>query len=495
MARRGWIRAGGVVAVTTAVAVIVPGTAYAGGPGSWTALSSYPASGYPRMGNIDAPTVLRGGGSQLQVLWKRSTTSSLEEYRTALVRPSGTTAVTDRTVFGQWSSLFATPRLRYVDGEKLLLFGTAAPAAPDSTPVNGQGRFATSIDGLSWALSSQVVSGSTSFYAGYGHDIVDTPSGPLTITNGVGGGTSTQLDAGIFSPFPAAAPATTAFNAPGAGCCSYNAAIERDGVTGDVWGAYYSNASSTTARGVQYAQAFPWVSSFRQVPGTSTTGSYNGTTDNGGARIAMAARAGGGVYLATPVGYPSRTGIRVLRLGTSTSIFIPAPNAYQVSIAAAPGGRMWVSWIDRSNGAAVVRAVRSNAAGTAFGARTLVGKPARSTQLWQLTSDGSAAGLLDVVTTSSASTSAINVFHTQARATLSASATVKRTRSGKVLVVKVTDAGVIVRNAAVTVRGVTKRTGRLGTTAFAIPATLRGRVAVRVALAGYNGVTLTPRVG
>ena len=60
MARRGWIRAGGVVAVTTAVAVIVPGTAYAGGPGSWTALSSYPASGYPRMGNIDAPTVLRG---------------------------------------------------------------------------------------------------------------------------------------------------------------------------------------------------------------------------------------------------------------------------------------------------------------------------------------------------------------------------------------------------------------------------------------------------
>ena len=156
---------------------------------------------------------------------------------------------------------------------------------------------------------------------------------------------------------------------------------------------------------------------------------------------------------------------------------------------------MWVSWIDRSGGRAVVRAVRSNPAGTVFGARTLVGKPGGSTQLWQLTSDGGVAGRLDTVATSTASSGALNVVHSQALATLSATATVTRTRSGKVLGVRVTDAGALVRNAAVTVRGVTRRTGRLGTAVFALPAGLRGRVAVRVALAGYNGVLLTPRVG
>ena len=495
MALHRWVRAGGVVAVTTAVAVMVPATAHAGGPGSWTALSSYPASGFPRMGNNDVPTVLRGSASQLQVLWKREPASNASQYRTALVRPQGTTAVPERDVLGQWSTLLGAPRLRWVGGERFLLFGTAdttAPASRGGGSVTGQGRVATSLDGLTWVFSPQVASATTAFRNGNGQDVVDVAGSPLTISNGAG--STTTVDSGLFSPFPAApATPTVTFQAPGTLCCSERAAIERDGATGVVWGAFVnnSNAAPAATRGVQYATVQPAVGTFRQVPGTLV----NGGVVDPKTRVSLAARVGGGVYLATPVGYPAVSGIRVLRLGTSTSIFIPAPNVHQVSIAAAPGGRMWVSWIDRSGGTAVVRAVRSNPAGTAFGARTLVGRPASSTQLWQLTSDGAVAGLLDLVATSSAPSGAINVVHSQAKATLTATATLTRNRSGKVLVVRVTDAGVVVRGAAVTARGVTKRTGRLGTTAFAIPASVRGRIAVRVALAGYNGVTLTPRVG
>lgn len=496
MSTTGWMRAGAVAAVGGALLCASAGAAMAGTPGNWTPLTTYSGN---VVSNIDVPTVLRVPGGAMQAAWRHSNNSTLvDQYRTRSVLPSGAPAGPESVMIGNWGSLISQPRLRMWAGKRLLLFGSSDGTHGGSAFASQVGHAATSSDGTSWTVEpGTVTAGPNAFYAGYGQDIVsDGHGGLVTITTGDGLGHT------VFNHLQWWLTSDVPFQAPGTGCCTYDAAVERDLVTNEVWGAYYSNSSNRPVRGVMYARMLnsagaTAVGPFTRVQGTSVSppsSPYDGSVSNSSARIAMAARVGGGVYLATPVGYPTTTGVRIVRLDTGWTTVIPARIVGQVSIAAAPGGRMWVSWIDRSSND-VVKAVRSNPAGTAFGRVVTLGTPAGGDQMWHLASDGGTAGKLDVVATlDKGGSNVINLYHTQAQAGLSATAAYVSSSSGRFIRVTVTDAGAAVAGATVRRGSTSATTNSSGVARLPISYSVHGAVSVVVSKPGYSGLTVRVRV-
>jgi hypothetical protein len=92
-------------------------------------------------------------------------------------------------------------------------------------------------------------------------------------------------------------------------------------------------------------------------------------------REPIAARIGGGVFVAGTSGYPSLNRVLVWRLDSSGSVAstLVAASAKNVSysepaITAAPDGRIWAAWLEPAGAGKRVVARRSNRAGTVFGA-------------------------------------------------------------------------------------------------------------------------------
>jgi len=501
MGGRTGIRVAGVVAVGVAALLVPISPASAGPPGGWTSVTSYTAS---RMSNTDLPTVLRVSGGRLKVAWQHTDNGAgIEQYRSSDISASGTVLTAGNgTVMGTtWQSLVSQPRLRSISGQMMLLFGSANGTYPGtSTPwESNQGHYLTSVDGASWSIAPTLLTGNHSFYAGYGQDFVsDGNGGIITVTNGTGLGVPTLARQ---TPGSLTAPTESAFGPPATGCCTYNAAVERDLVTSRVWAAYYSNSSTLSARGIIYGQAtnsdgsFVASPTYRQVSGTSVTGEYSGSVDNSNSRIALAARTGGGVFLATPVGYPSRTGVRVVRLDTGATTVIPARSLGQVAIANSPSGRMWVAWVDRTGSSDSVSVVRSNLAGTAFGRVVRLALPAGNLgTVWHLAIDGATAGRVDVVATVQPSGKPINVRHAQSYAGLSAVGSFVVSGGTRYIRVRVLDAGAAVTGAAVRRGTQTDLTDASGLGWLAIPSSVRGPVTVAVSKAGYVGTSVTVNV-
>jgi hypothetical protein len=91
-------------------------------------------------------------------------------------------------------------------------------------------------------------------------------------------------------------------------------------------------------------------------------------------RTPIAARTGGGFFVAYPTGYPSLNRIRVWRVGTATSTLVgKASGGASATVAGDRNGRMWVVWED--DGGPAVYARRSNRAGTVWGATVRAGRP------------------------------------------------------------------------------------------------------------------------
>ena len=108
-------------------------------------------------------------------------------------------------------------------------------------------------------------------------------------------------------------------------------------------------------------------------------------------RTPLAARSGGGIYVAYPTGYPSVGRIRLWRVGAGNAPVVGrvASGSPAVAIAATGDTRMWVLWT-KGFGDPDVLARRSNKGATKFGAVVNAGHPKDAAQAYKL--DASAVG-------------------------------------------------------------------------------------------------------
>jgi len=207
-------------------------------------------------------------------------------------------------------------------------------------------------------------------------------------------------------------------------------------------------------------------------------------------RTPLAARSGGGSYIAYPTGYPSLERVRVWRIGAGRAPIVGRVRGGSpaAAIAAASDGRLWVLWT-KGFGDPDVLARRSNRNATRFGATVNAGHPRDAMQAHKL--DASAArGALDVLgnfnigTTSGAVTS-----YRRIEPGLTLAARPGRLRRGRATSMRftVSDAGDPVRGAAVRVGGKSATTDRNGRVTLSL--TSRRALTATAMRSGYTRAT------
>ena len=159
----------------------------------------------------------------------------------------------------------------------------------------------------------------------------------------------------------------------------------------------------------------------------------------------MAARAGGGVYVAYDVGYPSAKTIRILNVDTGATLDFPVSGERAQRGMARGSGRPDLGRWEQGDR---MKAVHTNAAGTRarFG-RQRGARHAAPTPCGRRRSPARAGGA-DVVYTATTQ-KAINVWHTQIARTLTVKAEPVRRRRRSGVTFTVTDAGDPVAGATV----------------------------------------------
>jgi hypothetical protein len=207
-------------------------------------------------------------------------------------------------------------------------------------------------------------------------------------------------------------------------------------------------------------------------------------------RTPLAARRGGGLYVAYPTGYPAQNRIRVWRIGASRAALAGrvSGGSPAVAIAAAGDGRLWVLWT-KGFGDPDVLARRSNKAATKFGAVVNAGHPRDAAQAYKL--DASAAGgVLDVLGNFNIgnSTTAVTSYR-RIRPGLTLKARPGRLRRGQSTEVRFTvlDAGEPVKGAKVSAKGKSGRTDRRGHVTLSL--TSRKPVKARASDSDYTTAT------
>ncbi len=467
-------------ALVVGTAVVAVGAPVAqASPGDWTQVSqTSSASRYPEVGNIAEPTMERFGDS-LQVLWGQSISASKESYLTAILNASGRVTTPATVAIAEWDALTKNPTLISLGGQRFLSFSGLNPGR------SGAQYYATSGDGLGWAVSSGSMSETQSAYASYGSDAIDNAGTPVWVGN-ASSTTGIRWHVGTSPTNPAPEGSDQQYLL--GGCCAYNAAAARDQATGVVYASFYSNSSATTENGIQIGQILPAAGAFSQAPGSTLVRDGAADSSDPDQTVAMAARAGGGVYVAYKVGYPTVRLIRIYRVDTGAALDVPVSgNVRDVSMGADPAGRIWVSWNQDNR----MRAVHTNRAGTVLGSAGAWGAPRGTSTMWKTAISGSAGGA-DVVVTAT-TRSAINVWHTQILRTLTVKGAPGSARPGSGVTFTVSDAGDPVAGATVRFGSRSGTTNGAGKVTLSAPGS-RGGAKATARKGGYNAGSTTVRV-
>lgn len=450
-------------------------------PGDWTQLSTFSAAtSLPRMSITDQPTVARFG-SDLSVIWRGQGTSG-ENYYTAIVGGAGNIVSPSHEIISNWAALTGDAALISQGGQRFLAFSGLQSTTTGAPYTSGAEYYATSADGVTYTVGAGTLSHTTTAYGSYGNDVVAGDQ-PIWVGNaGTTSGISWHVGISPSDPAPDGSDGHFALT----GCCGYDAAGARDAATGAVYGAFFSNSSGTTEMGVQVGSIVP-AGPFTQAPGSVTTNEYGTNTSSPSQRIALVGRAGGGVYAAYSMGYPSVKAIRIWQVGTTNTLDVPAPQSSAISLAADPSGRLWLTYIQGDK----VKVVHTNKAATKLGSIGSWGIPHGQADLWK-TASSATDGALDVVVTASDANEKVNVFHTQALRTLSVSASPATARRGSSVTFTVTDAGDPVKSATVKFMGHSGTTNASGK--VTLSASSRGKSSATAKKSGYNSGATSVRV-
>lgn len=477
-------RALGLLAALLTLA-LAPALAGATTPGHWTPVTSADGA------NIDQVGLARTPDGTLHVAWTRKTpgNSVNDDLMQTPIAANGTVGGA-QTLASNWVGVGSPALARAADGSLLIVAGATSSLDPGA--ISDFGAWRSTDGGASWAQ----VAGDAALGGGFS----DTPG----LAFGGDGATPFFAWGTTYGLFVhrglGATPATGNFQTGnGFGCCGYDPGIALDGSGGQLVVGWYSNATShegVFAQVVDQATGDP-VGSAQLMPGSVTT--YGGVPSSSAslARTPVVGRPGrAGVFLAYAGGYPTTTKVLVWRFGAARSWVVArrAAGVDDVALAADPAGRLWVVW----SGGTRIYARRSNAKLSSWGA--VVSVPARkgTDSIYKLAANAQ-AGVLDVLGAFEGGVPGVQTWATQLQPGLALTTAPAKLAAGgsgtQAIVLKVTDAGVPVAGAKVTLAGRSATTGRGGTAKLAVgPFARRARLTARATHAGYVSATATVRV-
>jgi hypothetical protein len=427
--------------------------------------------------NTDQVSLLRTGDGDLHVAWRHGAPNADALMHTT-IGLDGKIGATS-TVAAGWTDI-QNPAIVSVPGGIRMFWGSIRSTV--SSETNTAMSTALSSDGgTTWALQEGNVVQDGTQAAASATAAATLPDGtPLQTWAGTLG---TWVHSGLT-------PATQSFDlqAP-LGQYGYLPGIAVD-PAGRTVVAWYSSANGHLGVHAQdvAADGSP-VGSAVNMPGTSDM--QFGQTG----RTPIAARAGGGFYVAYATGYPSLNRIRVWRVGASTSTLLAkAVGGASATVAADGKGRVWVVWEDDHGAAPVVYARRSNTAGTVWGATVVAGKPKGAASAYAV--DASTIGDFAVDVFGSFALGSGTPLATYTRRilpglTLLVRGTPRRGRD-TALQFTVLDAGEPVRGAKVTAGGVSGTTSATGKVTLTVHA--GSKLTARVTAPGYTAAARTLKV-
>jgi hypothetical protein len=422
-------------AIALLCALAVPASSWAGGPGKWTQLATVD-------NGADTFGMLRTADGRLHLAWLAKRAGNLTySYGTSTISLAGKLLATGTALSG-WNSLEPDPQLvRNGSGLRLVFEGSKGSSGCyfDATVFT-----ATSTTGSSWSL----VNGSMdSHTAGTGNLAATTESDGTTPVATFASGSLFHV--GVDPNCPATQPDGTVpvhtGNSPS------NPAIVTAS-DGSVWVATFQ---AFTKEGYFVTRILPTPGGpLTEAPGSASTAAHNNQPLE---PVALAARTGGGVYMAFCVANNSQPCIHIdlWKVGTAKPKVVPGSrntNNARVALAAAPKGRLALAWYDLTKN--VIHSVRTNTSATSFGVVRTIKPPAHTSAVNDIQVQGS-SGRLDVLITDLLSTGPIELFHTQILPGLSLKAAPKTFSHKKAATVTFTvgDAGQPVAGAKVSCLG------------------------------------------
>jgi hypothetical protein len=428
----------------------------------------------PDGASTDQVGLARTGDGALHLAWSHPTGPNTEDLLHTVISRTGRIGATNPVQSG-WTGF--TNAALVVDPGGLRAFWGGFRSTDSNDPQRETNTALSPDGGASWVLQpgSVVPLGAQSYASNTAATV--RPDG--TTLQAFAGTLGTWVHAGLSPASP-----NHDYQAP-VGPYGYDPNLATD-ASGRTVMAWYSNASGrlgVLAQDVN-ADASP-VGAPVTMPGTSNmqVGMLG--------RTPLAARNGGGFYVAYPTGYPASDRVRVWRVGGSRAQLVgrvAGSGSPAVAIAEAADGRLWVLWT-KGFGDPDVLARRSNRTATKFGAVVNAGHPRDAMQAYKL--DASAAGgALDVLanfnigTTTTAVTSYRRILPG-----LTLKARPPRVRRGERTVVRFTvlDAGEAVKGAKVRAGGMSGTTDRDGQVILSL--TLRRPVTARATHTGYAAAT------
>ena len=330
-------------AVALAALVTAPAS-LAGAGGSWQPIERGSAQ---EVSGIGQSGIVRGADGTLHVAFSRQTGTLSFEVAHRTISPTGRPGARTR--------LFAGPGL--AQGVALALAGSELRAY---FPVDGLGRSTSSDGGRSWSPTALV----------YDRDFVGarTPSvavagdAELQTWYAVG---ETVVHAGLDKATDA-----VRYCPPGEFCSgtTQNIASNPSGEAYVVW-CTWSAPSSVRGIWVQRVDASNGAPAGPPMPMPGSTTTFEGqeipACQGVSHRTPLVARAGGGFFTAIAGGYPSRSEVRLWRVGAGrpTVVHKGGNVGDLIALAATPEGRLWVAWTDGEN----VFVRRSNRSATRWG--------------------------------------------------------------------------------------------------------------------------------
>jgi hypothetical protein len=451
MVRRGWFGVGAVGAIAALTMLAVPGSSWAGGPRSWTQL------GVTDNG-ADTFGVLRTADQNLHVVWlTKRASNSTQSYDWATISVAGRLAGTGTALSG-WGSLSPDPRL-VADGSGIRLIFNGNTGSTGCY-ADGEIFTETSTGGSTWNL----VSGSLDHGTVGAGGLAATDEADMTTPVAVFGN-GHEFHVGVDPSCPAAS--ADGVIPPTIGSAQGNPAVVTDTKTGAVYVAWYQ---SFIRQGFWVEQILPTQGMPIEAPdsGPNTTPFFNNQPVE---PVAIAARHGGGVYMAYCVA--DKTGpcshIDMWQVGSSKVTVVPGSQRIataRVALAADPPGNMSVAWFNSTNNHNVIDAVRTNSAVTGWGSLVSTPAPAHTFIFNDLQADGSSIRLdLLAVDTLGTAGDPIGLYQTQILPglTLTAKPTSFSHRKSEKVTFRVTDAGQPVSGAMVKCLGKSGSTSSGGT--------------------------------
>jgi hypothetical protein len=450
--------------------------ALAGKPGRWTKL------GQSNLDNIDEVALARTADGTLHAVWtipSHNNGSAGDTLVHEAIAANGV-AAPPNPITTDWAAITAVPDLVALpDGSLRVFFGGIRTTNPDE-PNSNMNTATSPAAGAPWGLfSGTTITGDAAYGADDGAAVL-TDGTPIVAFGGTGTGTFVHRG---LDPTQPNVPLQAQFG----GCCGYTPDIAVDTATGVPVAAWYSNATGhlgvfaeSLDRGSGQTTAPP-----RQMPGSTTA--FNGAPSSSQqlSRTPIAARAGGGVYVAYGGGYPTTTKALLWRVGAPSSVTLDKRKAdHVVGLAADPKGRLWVFWILRGSRPTVF-ARRSNKTATAFGPTVAAGAPPGQGSGFKI-SGNAQSSTLDLVGLFGDSSSQAQ-WHTQVLPGLAIKAspsTLKSSKSKKVSFT-VSDPDPV-KGATVHAAGKSATTDAKGHASITVGPTSQSSIAVTVTETGYT---------